>query len=427
MQNLAIHSADSPKIWLLQGARLGDNQQVLALGAALEARFGWQPLIKQVKFRAGPIPGPDLAHALDHLDVDRSDSLIATPESPWPDLVIAIGRRTAPVARWIKSQNDPVGVHIQLGRFQDPFTSVDLLVTTAQYGLPKAANVLHLSLPITARKPQILAAAAAAFSSDFADITGPLIGVLAGGPSNPIQFGADDARRLVRESLAFAASRAGTLLVATSPRTPAAVLEVLKRDLPAPHRLFAFEAGAGARNPYPALLALAQAFIVTTDSVSMVADACLTGREVRLFDLPVAPRRPLWQPSLPVQHWVGRRRIARLSEGKPVDALDQWYDGEVRAARAQPTRYVPVIMNRLLREGHVALLSGPSSRQPRCGQLGIDRLVLQELDMVVARILALLAERRAVSLRDRLAEGGGLAARAARPGIQIGSFDPAIP
>lgn len=427
---------DLPIVWLLQGARLGDNQQVLALGAALEARFGWQLVVKQLKFRSGPIiPNLDIAHACDHLDVGRSDPVTATPGDPWPDLVVAIGRRAAPIARWIKMQrtlqgstpNRPASIHVQLGRFQDSFTHVDLLVTTAQYALPQAANVLHLSLPITARKKTELAAAAANFSAEFAPIAAPRIGVLVGGPSNPIQFGPDDAHRLLREGLAYAAARKGTLLVATSPRTPAAVVDVLRQGLPAPHRLFPFEPGAGDRNPYPALLALADTFIVTTDSVSMVADAALTGREVRLFDLPVVPRHSLWVPSWPVANWVGRRRNGRLAAGKPADVLDRWFDGQVLMARAQPARYVPIIMNRLLRERHVALLSNPVAPQP-----GIDRLAVEELDMVAARIVALLAERRASNLRDRLEAGGGLAARTATTRDKsahgrIGQLDPAMP
>jgi hypothetical protein len=172
---------------------------------------------------------------------------------------------------------------------------------------------------------------------------------------------------------------------------------------------------------------MADTFIVTTDSVSMVADAALTGREVRLFDLPVARPRSLWVPSWPVANWVGRRRNGRLAAGKPGDALDRWFDGQVLMARAQPARYVPIIMNTLLRERHVALLSDPLAPQP-----GIDRLAVEELDMVAARIVALLAERRASNLRDRLAAGGGLAARAAagrdRPAHgKIGQLDPAVP
>lgn len=403
-------------VWLLQGPRLGDNMQVLALGAALEARFGWRTVVKQLKFHSGQRPSRDPARAIEHVNLAESDSIHATATDPWPDVVIAIGRRSGPVARWVKSQNAPYAIHIQLGRFQEPYDTLDLLVTTPQYGLPAAANALHLSLPITARKPGELAAAAEAFAPLFDGIKNatkgaPVIGVLVGGPSSPIRFGAKDGERLTAEALAFAERCRGTLLVATSPRTPAEVVAHLQANLPAPHRLFPFERGAGGRNPYPALLARCDSFIVTSDSVSMVADACLTGREVRLFELPVKPPRPLWEPSWPLANWVGRRRNQRLVRGLPSDGLDRWFEAEVRRAKAQPTRYVPIIMSGLLRQRHVASLSDAAAPRTDMAQL-----VIQELDMVAVRILALLAQKRAGALRDQLARGGGLAARASAGG-----------
>ncbi len=403
-------------VWLLKGPRLGDNMQVLALGTALEARFGWRTVVKQLKFHSGLRPSRDPARAIEHVNLAESDSIHATATDPWPDVVIAIGRRSGPVARWVKSQNAPYVIHIQLGRFQEPYDTLDLLVTTPQYGLPAAANALHLSLPITARNPGELAAAAESFAPLFDGIKtatkdAPVIGVLVGGPSSPIKFGAKDGERLTAEALAFAERCRGTLLVATSPRTPAEVVAYLQANLPKPHRLFPFERGTGSRNPYPALLARCDSFVVTSDSVSMVADACLTGREVRLFELPVKPPRPLWEPSWPPAHWVGRRRNQRLVRGQPSDWLDRWFEAEVRRARAQPTRYVPIIMSGLLRQRHVTQLSDAAAPRTDMAQL-----VIQELDMVAVRILALLAQKRAGALRDQLARGGGLAARASAAG-----------
>ncbi|WP_374381096.1 ELM1/GtrOC1 family putative glycosyltransferase [Dongia sp.] len=409
-------------VWLLQGARLGDNQQVLALGAALEARFGWKLVVKQLKFERGPVPGSDPKDGIRHLKRAESDCVFATEDDPWPHVVIAIGRRAAPVARWVAAQGAPYAIHIQLGRFQDPYETVDLLVTTAQYGLPGGPNVLHLSLPITARKVAILARAAEAFKPLFAEHKGPQIGVLIGGPSNPMKFSDKDGKRLLQEALAFADKRQGRLLVATSPRTPAEVVAHFEAHLPAPHRLFPFRPGAGDANPYPALLAGCDAFIVTNDSVSMVADAALTGREVRLFELPVVKPRPMWEPSWPIAHWVGRRRNQRLVKGKSADWLDRWFEAKVRAAHAQPVRYVPIIMARLLREGHVATLANPQSPRTDLAQLAV-----QELDMVAARIVALLAEKRAKALRSALAEGGGPAANALPVRAMLPTFSELTP
>ena len=90
----------------------------------------------------------------------------------------------------------------------------------------------------------------------------------------------------------------------------------------------------------------------------------------------------------------------RLVRGLGADWLDRWFEAEVRRAGAQPTRYVPTIMNRLLREKHLALLSDPSP--PRTD---IALLVAEELDMVSWRIMALVMQRRAAALRDRMAQG----------------------
>lgn len=393
-------SADAaPVIWLLQGPRLGDNEQVLALGAALNARFGWPTRIKQMIYKNAAPARVKLDQALDHVDLDASDPIMGPEAGPLPDLVISIGRRAAPVGRWLKAQHPSAAIHVQLGRYQDRFVDLDLLLTTAQYSLPAGNNVLQLTLPITTRPEEKLAAATAHFAPIFAGLPQPLIGVLVGGPASPFSFDVDDAQHLVCDGLAFAAARGGTLLVATSPRTPAAVTAILQDMLPAPHRLFPFEKGKAGPNPYLGLLARADAFIVTTDSISMIADAALMGRETRLFPLPVKARRALWQPSWP-RHWLGRRRVDRLNAGQPVDGLDRLYDGWVRAGHAQPVRYAPVLTNRLLRARQVAWL-----RDDFKPGTGLASLVAHELDMVLIRIESLLAERRARIFTESLVAG----------------------
>lgn len=380
-------SPQAPLVWLMQGSRHGDNEQVLALGAALAERFGWPSRLKRMVYRHAAPPRVTLAQALDHVDLEKSDPIQGSGAGPSPDLVISVGRRAAPVARWIKSQALTPGVHVQIGRYQDRFDAVDLLVTTAQYALPTAANVMHLTLPITARPAAALAAAAKLFAPEWQDLPRPLIGLLIGGPSRPIGFSAEDGKRLLAEAKAFAEARGGTLLVATSPRTPVAVTEQFRASLTAPHRLFVFAETREGPNPYLALLKLADTFVVTADSVSMMADACLTGRETRLFPLPVEPRRSLWQPKAPIE-WAGRRRIYRRHDGAPADVIDRWFDARVRAGLAQPVRYVPILVSQLLRSGQVATLADPAMPGT-----GLASHAAMERDLVMTRIEALLAAR----------------------------------
>jgi hypothetical protein len=51
--------------------------------------------------------------------------------------------------------------------------------------------------------------------------------------------------------------------------------------------------GESGENPYLGYLALANEIVVTSDSISMVHEASLTGKPVHLFDLPVAGAWPM--------------------------------------------------------------------------------------------------------------------------------------
>ena len=85
----------APTLWRLVGEKLGDNAQTAVITEAL----GWpcedKAIFMQERFRIGK---PRHRASLSHIDRDRSDAL----SSPWPDLVIAVGRRLSNVGLWIK-------------------------------------------------------------------------------------------------------------------------------------------------------------------------------------------------------------------------------------------------------------------------------------------------------------------------------------
>ena len=76
--------------------------------------------------------------------VDRRERHSLQP--PWPDLVIGIGRRTVPVARWIREQNGGRTELIRLGHPRAPNELFDLVITTRQYPVPPGENVVTLPL-----------------------------------------------------------------------------------------------------------------------------------------------------------------------------------------------------------------------------------------------------------------------------------------
>jgi mitochondrial fission protein ELM1 len=62
-------------------------------------------------------------------------------------------------------------------------------------------------------------------------------------------------------------------------------LALLCHDLCGPRAVPLFFWESGEVNPYLGLLALADAIVVTSDSVSMVSEACATGRPVHVFNV----------------------------------------------------------------------------------------------------------------------------------------------
>ncbi|WP_119458558.1 mitochondrial fission ELM1 family protein [Rhodospirillaceae bacterium SYSU D60014] len=266
---------EAPRVWVLTGGKAGDNAQCVAVAQALN----WPFTVKRLKYTGlYRLWNTILGASLISLDRQHSDPLAP----PWPDLVIAAGRRSVPVARWIRRQAGGRTRLVQIGRPRAPYRLFDLIVTTPQYGLPERDNILHLLTPVTSPRPA--EAAERLFGeAKLQPVPRPWIAVLVGGDARPYQFDPDSASRLGSAASDIAARHGGSLLVSTSRRTSTESADALAAALHVPHYFHRF---GEPQNPYTAFLALADAFIVTADSASMLADVCATGRPVFLFDVP---------------------------------------------------------------------------------------------------------------------------------------------
>ena len=273
-----------PRVWLLEPYRAGEQQQVLALAEAL----GWPFECRRLHYHRlrGAATNLGRGTGLSGIDLRRSDALAA----PWPDLLITAGMRNEPVARWVRMRSGGRTRLVHLGRpWADP-AHFELVITTPQYRLPQRPNVLHNDLPLHRIQGTRLADAAARWLPSLAALPAPRIAVIVGGNSGPYTLGARAARRLLDEAAALARNARGSLLISTSPRTPAAALAQLQRDCGVPVQLYRWRPEDPA-NPYFGYLALADALVVTADSISMLAEAGATGKPLYLFDLGAGRRR----------------------------------------------------------------------------------------------------------------------------------------
>ncbi len=288
---------------MLAGDKPGDNAQCLSLAAAL----GWPTEVKQLRYlnlgRGLLRPFGELRFA-----VDSAGSSALVP--PWPDLVIGCGRRSVPVAWAIRQRAGNATRLVQLGRPRANLAGFDLVVTSSQYQLPDQPNVLHLVLPLHTIDHEARALAAAEWAPRFATLPRPRIALLVGGTAKPFVLDVPAARRLAEQVNTLVRAEGGSILMSTSPRTPEACAQAICDSLDVPAYVHRWTP-AGDPNPYPAYVALADGFVVTGDSASMLADACSTGRRVWFAELPTH----LGLPSR-ARNFIRRRLLAPGGHGR---------------------------------------------------------------------------------------------------------------
>ncbi|MBC7132381.1 MAG: mitochondrial fission ELM1 family protein [Roseovarius sp.] len=266
-----------PRVWVLDAYRAGERTQLRALATAL----GWPFEIKRLGYRRfGLASALLLRNDLKGIDPAASDPL----GPPWPDLVLSVGMRNEPVARWIRDRSGGRTKLVFLGRqWADP-RHFDLIITTPQYPVPDRPNVLRNALPLHGVTRARLDEAAALWAPRLAHLPRPYLTLNIGGTSGPYAFGPHAARRLLRDTLALARARGGSLLVSSSARTPSDALDAFAAQTEVPMQLYRWRRD-DPDNPYLGFLALADEVIVTADSISMLAEAASTGKPLHMFDI----------------------------------------------------------------------------------------------------------------------------------------------
>jgi mitochondrial fission protein ELM1 len=375
-------SLGGPRLWLLQSKTAGDNAQVLALGENLTAGSGWQaeirtvsPALRQEAKRRWPQrPAPEIFAASG-----------MTP--PWPDIVIACGGAPCIVAQWLKALAGGGLVHVQLGRLGVKPEAIDLVLETAQYGVAPTANMISLTLPIVRRDKLREAIAIEAWEKQIEDLPRPWLGVLVGGPATPIPFDAADGSRLLRRITELKRTLGASLLIAYGPRTPNPVREILELGLAGDraHRVFGWPPQEP--NPYPALLALADSFLVTCDSASMIADACVTGKPVEIFALTI-PEYLTRFSSRGLGLSLDARRRRRHRAGLAPDILDRFRDFLVTERLLFPYRDMRDLLHVLNKAAIVGSLDTTADEPPVAGRGKL--LQEREIDGVKQRIIGLM-------------------------------------
>jgi mitochondrial fission protein ELM1 len=289
-------SPQSAAVWVVSDGAAGNERQALALAQALRLT----PAVAQLDLRP---PWRWFAPRLlvgGRLALPRE--IRAHLQPPWPALVIGCGRHAALLTRWIRRASAGRTFTIQiLDPRVDP-AHFDLVIAPRHDELA-GVNVIPTLGALNAIDEDWLAEGLARFPN-VAQLPQPRTTLLLGGPRRGLGMDAAWFEDLLARVNALLARDGGSLLIASSRRTPAAWRARARETLRADCRHI-WSGPDDGENPYQGYLAAADRLIVTPDSVNMLSEACATGKPV-LSLLPAAARGriPRLHAELAGQGWL---------------------------------------------------------------------------------------------------------------------------
>jgi mitochondrial fission protein ELM1 len=188
-------------------------------------------------------------------------------------------------ALWVQEQSGGHTRIVIVGRPKRWAERFALIVAPSQFRIPPRDNLVQLELPLLRPDEIAVAEAGAVWRRRLAGLPRPLTAVLVGGETKPFRFDAAVAATLLERLRQIGARDGGTLYVSTSRRTRPEVVEALAAGLPPGAVLYRWAPDAAAANPYLGLLAEADRFVVTGDSVSMMVEVASLGKPLAIFAL----------------------------------------------------------------------------------------------------------------------------------------------
>jgi len=261
------------RCWVVSDGTPGMENQAVGLAQVL----GFDPEIKRIRCRA-PWRWLPPSLWLSPLSALSADGAALRP--PWPDVLIATGRLSVAPALAVKARNRGRTFTVQIQNPGLGRARFDVVVAP-RHDRITGSNVIATKGSLHGITAERLAEAARRFAPRLAHVKRPRVAVLVGGDNKVFRLTPARTRRLCALLKAMAESSGAGLLVTPSRRT-GAENEAILREALAPLGAEIWD-GKG-ENPYLGMLAVADAFVVTGDSVNMVCEACATGKPVYVFD-----------------------------------------------------------------------------------------------------------------------------------------------
>lgn len=261
------------KIWIIIDQKIGNANQAIAVANAM----GFPYETKEIYYNfLSILPNRLKFDSLIGVDLEKTSPLL----SPYPDIVISSGRSTAPIARYIKLKS-PSSYIIHIMNPDMNFTKFDLValpIHDQKNGFDNVVNTVGAPTFLSLAK---LEDAGGRLKDRLTDYQSPFIALIFGGKTKLGDYKNEEIIEIAKNASRVAKNLGASLLVSTSRRTDKNHIKLLQDNLEVKNYFYNFNDGGD--NPYLGFLALAEYFIVSADSVSIISDCLSTGKPVYIY------------------------------------------------------------------------------------------------------------------------------------------------
>ena len=282
-----------PRIWVFPGNRPGDDAQVYALAEELRLpfetrtlRYNWRFWLNGRHMGASPIS----------IEKELREKTLA---SPWPDMIIMVGRRSVPIALWVQEQSGGKTRLVFVGHPRVPPETFDLVYTTRQYLTPTGPSMRLL--PVAMSRYREPAKPSEEESEWLQVLPRPHLLLMLGGKTRHWKMTPEFMSSVAERIHDRARSLGGSLIVARSARTDEAVLDAIEQQLEGKDN---WRVVRKEFPRFPVLLADADELFPTADSISMISESVITGKPTGIVPIEM--------------NWIGRIALgASVDESSP--------------------------------------------------------------------------------------------------------------
>ncbi len=272
------------EIWVLADNRPGNYSQAVGLAEELD----FEHKIVNISYGSFAVL-PNLLLGASTRGLSKGVKKSLSNLDYYPKVIISAGRRTAPVSLYLKKQS---GNKVKIIQIMNPDTShkkFDCIILPRHDRIKKSyTNVIRSIGALTKINKSVIDYEIKQFKDVIVKKRGvKKIALLVGGDSKNTKFDLPSARILCKQVIELAKNNDSEIVVINSRRTSDKIDKIIVGAVEksgVKYQFFDYNKIEKGKNPYLALIGVADAFVVTGDSVSMISEVCSLGKPVYIFD-----------------------------------------------------------------------------------------------------------------------------------------------